>query len=121
VYDPLDRPAVAHGRRGEVLVALRTFGDITPSRYRAAVRSPAAAAEQAHSAVSAQPFFEDSRRELGTYGRWRARHGGVRVRTRLDPRLRRLATTAIHRWFGRPIGPCDRARGDRSGTGPSGR
>ena len=107
VYDPLDRPAIARRRRDEVLAALRTSGDIAASRYRTAVHSPVRLRPSArYTAAVAQPFFEYSRRELvRRVGRWRARHGGLRVLTTLDPRLQTLAAHAVDRWLGRPSDP----------------
>jgi penicillin-binding protein 1A len=106
-YDPLEHPGPARRRRGEVLAALRASGEISPSRYRAAVRSSLhLRPSRRYTAVAAQPFFEYSRRELvRRFGRWRARHGGLRVVTTLDPRLQRLATRAIKGWLGRPADP----------------
>jgi penicillin-binding protein 1A len=107
VYDPLDRPTVARGRRNDVLAALRASADISPSRYRAAVRSSLhLRPSRRYSAVAAQPFFEYGRRELvRRFGRWRALHGGLRVRTTLDLSFQRLATRAIRAWLGRPADP----------------
>jgi penicillin-binding protein 1A len=107
VYDPLDHPGAARRRRDEVLAALRASGDIAPSRYEAAVRSSLHLHPSGrYVAVAAQPFFEYSRRELvRRFGRWRARHGGLRVVTTLDPRLQRLATRAIQGWLGHPADP----------------
>jgi penicillin-binding protein 1A len=107
VYDPLAHPATARRRRGEVLAALRASGEISPSRYRSAVRSSLQLRPgRRYTRVGTQPFFEYSRRELvRRFGRWRARHGGMRVVTTLDPRLQHLATRAIRAWLGRPADP----------------
>ncbi|WP_156028278.1 transglycosylase domain-containing protein [Candidatus Solirubrobacter pratensis] len=107
VYDPLDHPRTARRRRNEVLTALRTSAEISPSRYRAAVRSSLhLRPSRRYTALAAQPFFEYARRELvRRFGRWRARHGGLRIRTTLDSRLQRLATRAAHAWLGRPADP----------------
>ena len=106
-YDPLDRPRLARRRRNEVLAALRASADISPSRYRAAVRNSLhLRPSRRYTAIAAQPFFEYSRHELARrFGRWRARHGGLRVRTTLDPRLQHLATRAIQAWLGHPADP----------------
>jgi penicillin-binding protein 1A len=107
VYDPLEHPGLARRRRGEVLTALRDSGEISPSRYRSAVGSSLRLRpSRRYTAAAAQPFFEYSRRELvRRFGRWRARHGGLRVVTTLDPRLQRLARRAIRAWLGRPADP----------------
>jgi penicillin-binding protein 1A len=107
VYDPLDHPGAARRRRDEVLAALRSSGDISPARYRVAVRgSLHLRPSRRYTAAAAQPFFEYSRREVVRgFGRWRAVHGGLRVVTTLDPRLQRLATRAIQTWLGRPGDP----------------
>jgi penicillin-binding protein 1A len=107
VFDPLDHPRAALRRRNEVLAALRVSGEISPARYRVAVRRSLHLRPSArYTAVSAQPFFEYTRRELlRRVGRWRALHGGLRVRTTLDPRLQALAARAIKTWLGRPGNP----------------
>jgi penicillin-binding protein 1A len=107
VYDPLVHPGPARRRRDDVLAALRDSGEISAPRYLAAVRSPLQLRPTGrYTAVTAQPFFEYSRRELvRRFGRWRAGHGGLRVATTLDPRLQRLATRAIDAWLGGPADP----------------
>ena len=106
-YDPLDHPRRARRRRDEVLAALHASGHVSRSRYRAAVRTSLRLRPgRRYTAIAAQPFFAYSQHELvRRFGRWRARHGGLRVRTTLDPRLQRLATGAIRAWLARPADP----------------
>jgi penicillin-binding protein 1A len=107
VYDPLEHPTAARRRRHEVLAALVAAGAISAPRARAADRGPLHLHPGARYAGGGpQPFFEYARRELiERYGRRRATHGGLRVRTTLDPRMQSLATGAIAHWLGRPGQP----------------
>jgi penicillin-binding protein 1A len=106
-YDPLKRPAAALARRDEVLRAMLAARYISPARYRAAVRRPLHLAPgRLYGTIRAAPFFDYATRELvGRYGRRRARRGGLRVVTTLDPRLQRLADGAIGSWLSLPSDP----------------
>jgi penicillin-binding protein 1A len=107
VYDPLEHPAAARRRRHEVLAALVAAGAISRPRARAADRGPLHLRPGARYAGGGpQPFFEYARRELiERFGRRRAVHGGLDVRTTLDPRMQSLATGSITHWLGRPGQP----------------
>lgn len=106
-YDPFERPAAARRRRDEVLAAMRSVGAISPGRYRAAVRrSLRLAPGRFYSAVRARRFFDYVERELvRRFGGPRARRGGLRVVTTLDPRLQRSADDAIQGWLSRSSDP----------------
>jgi penicillin-binding protein 1A len=106
-YDPMRRPALARQRRDEVLAALRETGDISAARYAAVARRPLRLEPgRRYRTIHEAPFFEAARRELARrYGRWRTRHGGLRVRTTLDPRLQQLAKTALQDWLRLPTDP----------------
>jgi penicillin-binding protein 1A len=106
-YDPMRRPALARERRDQVLTALRETGAISAARYAAATRRPVRLEPgRRYRTIREATFFEAARRELARhYGRWRTRHGGLRVRTTLDPRLQRLARTALQDWLRLPTDP----------------
>ena len=106
-YDPFERPGAAHRRRDEVLAAMRSVGAISPGRYRAAVRRPLRLAPgRFYSAIRARTFFDYVQRELvRRFGGPRARRGGQRVVTTLEPRLQRLADDAIRGWLSRSSDP----------------
>jgi penicillin-binding protein 1A len=106
-YDPTRRPALARARRNQVLAALRETGDISAARYAAVARRPLRLQPgRRYRTIHEAPFFEAARRELARrYGRWRTRHGGLRVRTTLDLRLQRLAATALQNWLRLPTDP----------------
>jgi penicillin-binding protein 1A len=99
--DPLRHPVAAMRRRNEVLAAMRHQGVISEARYRvaaAAVLRPHPASR--YSQVRFRTFFDAARRELDRrYGSASVRHGGLQVRTTLDPRLQRVAERAIAGWI----------------------
>jgi penicillin-binding protein 1A len=105
--DPLRHPVAAVRRRNEVLAAMRRHGVISQARYRVA----AAARLRVHPAgryslIRFKTFFDAAQRELDRrYGSARVRHGGLQVRTTLDPRLQRLAGRAIAGWIHGASGP----------------
>jgi penicillin-binding protein 1A len=106
-YDPFERPADARERRNEVLGAMRDAGAISPRRYRAAVRRPLRLTPgRFYSEIRAATFFDYVERELvRRFGAPRARRGGLRVVTTLDPRLQRLSIDAIRGWLSRSSDP----------------
>ena len=120
-FDPARHPAAAKRRRNQVLAAMRDAGEITQRRYLVARRHPLRLTPtRRYRSIRYPGFFEAARRELvDRYGLRRARRGGLRVKTTVDPRLQRqaesrpalLAATAH-----RPRGCARRDRpGDRRG------
>ncbi|HMJ32409.1 MAG TPA: transglycosylase domain-containing protein [Baekduia sp.] len=105
--DPLRHPVAAMMRRNEVLAAMRRQGVISESRYRvAAAARLRLRPSNRYSRVRFKTFFDTARRELDRrYGSARVRHGGLHVRTTLDPRLQRLAGRAIGGWIHRASDP----------------
>jgi penicillin-binding protein 1A len=107
LFDPLRHPRAAQRRRNEVLAAMRSAGDISPARSAAASRhrvrlTPGARYER----IGTPTFFSAAQRELvHRYGLRRARRGGLRVRTTLNPRLQGLAESALHAWLQLPSDP----------------
>jgi penicillin-binding protein 1A len=106
-FNPARHPRAALRRREEVLAALRSAGNISAARYTAATRRPLhLAPSQRYRRIRSAAFFEAARRQLvRRYGRRRARHGGLRVRTTLDPRLQGLAERALDDWLRLPTDP----------------
>jgi penicillin-binding protein 1A len=96
-YDPLHNAVAALGRRDEVLAALRRGGDITKSRYEAAIRdrslhlrpSPAYASREPYFVGYVETFIEQA------YGAATVRAGGLRIYTTIRPRLQRAAVHAL--------------------------
>jgi penicillin-binding protein 1A len=107
LYDPFRRPEAALRRRNEVLAALRRAGEISAARYGIAAASPLGLRPgHRYRRVRAATFFGAVLRDLvRRYGAPRARHGGLRVHTTLDPRLQDRATRAIAGWLHRPSDP----------------
>jgi penicillin-binding protein 1A len=106
-FNPTRHRRAALHRREEVLAALRAAGKITAARYAAATRRPVRLAPtRRYRRIRSPAFFEAARRQLASrYGRHRARHGGLRVRTTLDPRLQELAERALQDWLRLPTDP----------------
>jgi penicillin-binding protein 1A len=100
-FDPLRHPAAARARRNEVLQALRSARAISGARYRALVARPLGLRRGGrYRRIRARAFFGDTVRAMTSrYGSWRARRGGLRVRTTLDLRLQRLAQRALRSWL----------------------
>jgi penicillin-binding protein 1A len=107
LYDPFRRPQTTLRRRNEVLVALRRAGEISAARYRIAAASPLGLRPgHRYRRVRAATFFDAVLRDLvRRYGAGRARHGGLRVDTTLDPHLQDLAARAITGWLHRRSDP----------------
>jgi penicillin-binding protein 1A len=101
VDDPFRHPRRALARRNEVLAAMRASGAISADRYRAAAASPLGLHPgRRYRRVRFGTFFDSALRELlRRFGTTRARHGGLRVQTSLDPGLQRLADRAIAGWL----------------------
>jgi penicillin-binding protein 1A len=99
--DPFGHPRRALARRNEVLAAMRRSGTLSASRYRAAVASSLGLdPSNRYRRVRYAAFFDVALRELvHRDGSMRARHGGLRVRTTLDPGLQRLADRALAGWL----------------------
>jgi penicillin-binding protein 1A len=99
--DPFRHPRRALARRNEVLAAMRRSGTISAGRFRAAVAS-SLGLDPGHryGRVRFATFFDVALRELvHRDGGVRARHGGLRVQTTLDPSLQRLADRALVGWL----------------------
>jgi penicillin-binding protein 1A len=107
IYDPFVDPRAARTRRNDVLRAMRTAHMIGARRYRAAVAAPLVLRPgHRYQRIVARPFFDDVLRGLmARYGKRHARHGGLRVRTTLDPHLQALARHAIAGWLRSPSDP----------------
>jgi penicillin-binding protein 1A len=107
LYDPFRRPEATLRRRNEVLLALRHAGEISAARYRIDAATPLRLRPgHRYLRVRATTFFDAVQRELvRRYGAPRARHGGLRVHTTLDPRLQNLASRAIAGWLHRRSDP----------------
>jgi penicillin-binding protein 1A len=107
VYDPFANRAAARTRRNEVLRAMRATGVLSLERYRAALARPLRLhPSDRYTRAPTTPFFDHVLRQLrARYGPWRARHGGLRIHTTLDPSLERLAQRAIAGWLPGSIGP----------------
>jgi penicillin-binding protein 1A len=105
--DPFRRPREALARRNEVLAAMRANGEISRGQYRAATRRPLGLAPgDRYSRIRVRTFFDVALRDLvDRVGARRARHGGLRVQTTLDPRLQRLAERASAGWLHRRSDP----------------
>jgi penicillin-binding protein 1A len=99
--DRFRHPGAALERRNEVLAAMRESGEISRGRYRAAVDSPLRLRPgRRYQRVRFATFFDHALRALVRHdGASRARHGGLRVTTTLDPALQRLAHRAIAGWL----------------------
>ncbi|MFL5970141.1 MAG: transglycosylase domain-containing protein [Gaiellaceae bacterium] len=100
VFDPFHRPQQAIARRDEVLRAMLANKYITATQYADAVadRRLHLKAGQLYTRIREPYFFSYVRDELQKkYGSNTVRTGGLRVYTTIDPRLQRLALSAIKR------------------------
>ena len=98
VYDPLNNPQAAYGRRAEVLRAMLTNGAITPKQYRQGIRSKSLSLRpgKIYSQIRQPYFFSYVTDQLvDAYGAETVREGGLKVYTTIDPRLQRLANKSI--------------------------
>jgi penicillin-binding protein 1A len=96
-YDPVDRPDAALARRNEVLQAMLKAGDISPGRYRRAVRSPLGLHMRKAPGLAGQTYLNDfiTSQLVSEYGAERIRRGGLRIYTTLEARMQSEATRAI--------------------------
>jgi len=100
VFDPFHRPQQAIARRDEVLRAMLANGYITATQYANTVadRHLHLKAGRLYTTIREPYFFSYVRDELQMqYGSNTVRSGGLRVYTTIDPRLQRLALSAIKR------------------------
>jgi penicillin-binding protein 1A len=100
VFDPFERPQQAIARRDEVLRAMLANGYITATQYADTVadRRLHLKAGRLYSRIREPYFFGYVREALQKqYGSNTVRSGGLRVYTTIDPRLQRLALSAIKR------------------------
>jgi membrane peptidoglycan carboxypeptidase len=106
-YDPLVDPRAALARRAEVLAAMQRAGYVSATRARRAAARPLRLHPGGRYAQARQPtFLGFALRELDAQlGPRRARRGGLRVDTTLDPHLQQLATRAIDGWLNLPTDP----------------
>jgi penicillin-binding protein 1A len=109
-YDPLNRADAARARRAEVLRAMLLNGDISPARYRRAIRSPLGLNPRATPGLAGQSYLTDfiTNQLVHEYGAERVRRGGLRIYTTLDAKMQNDATHAI-------LGTLDR-KGDPAGS-----
>jgi penicillin-binding protein 1A len=106
-FDPFRRRRAARARRDEVLAATRSAGLISADQYSRAVSRPLRLRRgHRYGRLGPAVFSNHVQRQLvRRYGRWRTRHGGLRVRTTVDLRLQRLARRAIGGWLHEGSGP----------------
>ncbi len=109
-YDPIIAPQAARQRRAEVLQAMLTAGDISPSRYRAALASPLGLHPARTQGSAAGTYLADfiTSQLVSQYGAGRVREGGLRVYTTLDSKKQAEASQAV-------LGTLDR-KGDPAGS-----
>ena len=101
LFDPVQHPRAAVRRRNQVLRAMAEAGDISHARLETSLRHRLVLhPTRRFSIVHSPGFFSAARRELvRRYGLRRARRGGLRVTTTLDPHLQDLALGALRRWL----------------------
>jgi membrane peptidoglycan carboxypeptidase len=106
-YDPLVNPGTARLRRDEVLRAMRAAGDISLRQYADAVTAPLELNPgRLYSALRQPNFFGWATQQLAQrFGARRVQAGGLHVKTTLDPRLERLAHSAVASVLHRPDDP----------------
>ena len=109
-YDPITAPQAARQRRAEVLQAMLTAGDISQTRYRAALASPLGLhpARTLGSAAGTYLAGYITSQLVAQYGAGRVREGGLKVYTTLDAKKQAEATQSV-------LGTLDR-KGDPAGS-----
>jgi penicillin-binding protein 1A len=109
-YDPITRPDAAKARRAEVLQAMLKNGDISPRRYRQAVKSPLGIHPSKAPALKGSTYLSDfvTSELVDEFGASRVRQGGLKIYTTLDGKMQTEATRAI-------LGTLDR-KGDPAGS-----
>jgi penicillin-binding protein 1A len=107
VYDPLEQPGDARARRNEVLRAMLVAHDINWLQYRWAIHTPLRLSPGSlYSQIVHPDFFGYVQKELvRLYGARRVQAGGLKVETTIDPRLQKLARTAIGSHLPKPTDP----------------
>ncbi|HET8606980.1 MAG TPA: PBP1A family penicillin-binding protein [Gaiellaceae bacterium] len=99
-YDPFHAPEKAIVRRNEVLAAMLATHDITRRQYLAARRAPLRLrpGKKLYTKIRQPYFFSYVIDELQQqYGTNTVRTGGLKVYTTIDPRLQRVAKTAMRK------------------------
>jgi penicillin-binding protein 1A len=96
-YDPINRPDAAKERRAEVLRDMLENGDISPARYRRAVRSPLGLDPQPIRGLAGGSYLNNfiTDQLVNEFGAERVRRGGMRIYTTLDSKMQTEATHAI--------------------------
>jgi penicillin-binding protein 1A len=97
-YDPFHNAPQALARRDEVLLAMLRSGDITSTRYAAAIadRDLHLKPGKVYTRIKEPYFFSYVQAQLQKqYGTNTVRSGGLKVYTTIDPRLQRIASQAI--------------------------
>ena len=98
LYDPFHSPTAALARRGEVLKAMLSGGDITAAQYASAShdRSLHLRPGNAYTRIREPYFFNYVEDQLQQeYGANTVRSGGLKVYTTINPHLQRAAHAAI--------------------------
>ena len=96
-YDPLHNPSAALVRRDQVLRALLRTGDISDTRYAAAVHDKSLHLRPSPAYASAEPYFVGYVEDLlqQAYGAATVRAGGLKIYTTIQQRLQRAAVHAL--------------------------
>ncbi len=96
-YDPITSPEAARQRRAEVLQAMLTAGDISQSRYRAALAQPLGLHPARTQGSAAGTYLADfiTSQLVAEYGAGRVRQGGLHVYTTLAATKQAAATQAV--------------------------
>jgi len=95
-YSPLTHPEAARRRRNQVLAAMLENGKISRDEYRAAAAGPLGLNIQKWNYNVAPYFVEEVRQFLEKkYGPEAVDERGLRVYTTLDPKVQKLAQTAL--------------------------
>jgi penicillin-binding protein 1A len=107
-YDPFRNPSAAIERRNEVLRAMLVNGDITSSQFATAKAKRDLELRPGKRFIRIrEPYFFSYVEELlqKEYGSNTVREGGLRVYTTINPRLQKVATTAISKVLTEPTDP----------------
>jgi penicillin-binding protein 1A len=120
-FDPVTNPRAARARRLEVLEAMLSQGDITPSDLRLAAHEPLPRAGDVHlpGIQGPAPFFVNYVKQqlIEKYGTRHVFGGGLNVQTTIDLRLQKLARKAIQTVLKEPNGPSAALVAVRPSTG----
>jgi penicillin-binding protein 1A len=110
-YDPTLHPAIARGRRTEVLQAMLDQGMITKAQFAQASASGLGLklGKRYLDSSTRFPYFVNYVRNALTndpsFGPAAVRNGGLRVQTTIDPRMQKLAYSAMRAVLKKP--PCE--------------